>query len=137
VSQPDGSRPTGVLDVVVEEVVARGALATSPACQIAIQLRVRLDQSAAAEAALTPPDVANIHQLRNAREQAVVGLLARGYTDERIARDLGLSKRTVSYTISGLMGRLGARNRFQLGWVLSYTGTAQSRPGAEPSLSQP
>jgi DNA-binding NarL/FixJ family response regulator len=59
------------------------------------------------------------------REKAILRLLARGVTDEATARHLGLSKRTVSYTVSGLMRRVGAANRFQLGLLL---GAAYSPP---------
>jgi DNA-binding NarL/FixJ family response regulator len=129
-SQPNGNHHVGPLDVVVEEVAARGTLSTSPPCQIAIQLRVRLDPCEVAEATPAPPILAGPHPLRTAREEAVVGLLTRGYTDETIARTLGLSKRTVSYTISGLMRRLGAGNRFQLAWILGRASGAPPRSQA-------
>ncbi|QMU73397.1 helix-turn-helix transcriptional regulator [Streptacidiphilus sp. P02-A3a] len=42
-------------------------------------------------------------------------LLAAGMTDERIARRLGVSARTVQRRVSALMSGLGASNRFQAG----------------------
>jgi len=42
-------------------------------------------------------------------------LLAAGMTDERIARQLGVSARTVQRRVSALMSGLGADNRFQAG----------------------
>jgi DNA-binding CsgD family transcriptional regulator/sugar-specific transcriptional regulator TrmB len=57
-----------------------------------------------------------------ARERRVIQLLAAGYTDASAAIRLGLSERTVSYAVRGLMERYGVQNRFQLGLVL---GTAQ------------
>lgn len=55
------------------------------------------------------------------RERGIVGLLARGHTDETTARELGLSPRTVSYALRGLMERFGVTNRFQLGFLLGLT----------------
>ena len=94
---------------------AHGAKAESPQQQIAIQLRVLLehDQPPAA----VPVELGRLVSL-SARERALTELLAQGCTDETIARQLGLSRRTVSYAVSALMRRVGARNRFQLGWIL-------------------
>jgi len=57
------------------------------------------------------------------RERALVRLLAMGHTDQSAADELGLSVRTVAYTMRGLMDRLGVDNRFQLALVLGATGT--------------
>jgi DNA-binding NarL/FixJ family response regulator len=62
----------------------------------------------------------------NAREQAIVELLAEGHTDASVAQRLGISERTITYTLRALMDRVGVENRFQLGLVLS---TRPSRPG--------
>lgn len=59
------------------------------------------------------------------REKALVALLARGYTDEAAAAELGLSRRTIAYVLRALMDRLGVQNRFQLALVL---GAAETRP---------
>jgi DNA-binding CsgD family transcriptional regulator len=59
------------------------------------------------------------------RERRVVALLAAGHTDASAAAQLGLSERTVAYTIRGVMDRYGVQNRFQLGLVLGA-----ARPGA-------
>ncbi|MGW7369155.1 LuxR C-terminal-related transcriptional regulator [Streptomyces sp. NPDC054841] len=60
----------------------------------------------------------------SAQEQAVLRLLGEGLTDEVVARKLGVSVRTGRRITAELMGRLGARSRFQagmraaqLGWV--------------------
>jgi DNA-binding CsgD family transcriptional regulator len=50
-----------------------------------------------------------------AREWTLLGLLARGDTDESAARAMRISRRTVSNTLRDLMDRLGVDNRFQLG----------------------
>lgn len=49
------------------------------------------------------------------REWAVLRLLAQGYTDESVARTLGVSLRTARRVAAELMVRLGARSRFQAG----------------------
>ena len=56
------------------------------------------------------------------RERSVVALLAAGQTDERMAATLGLSRRTITYTLAELMQRFGVENRFQLGMVLTARG---------------
>jgi DNA-binding CsgD family transcriptional regulator len=52
------------------------------------------------------------------RESALLGLLAVGHTDQSAAEELGLSPRTVAYTMRTLMDRVGVQNRFQLALVL-------------------
>ncbi|MFG1883289.1 LuxR C-terminal-related transcriptional regulator [Micromonospora sp. NPDC049102] len=47
--------------------------------------------------------------------QRLLALLTAGLTDEAIARDLGVSNRTVHRRVSRLQELLGARSRFQLG----------------------
>jgi sugar-specific transcriptional regulator TrmB len=54
----------------------------------------------------------------------LVALLAAGLTDEAIARQLGVSARTVQRRVSELMERLGARNRFQAGIQIAHRGLA-------------
>ncbi|WP_326729588.1 helix-turn-helix transcriptional regulator [Streptomyces phaeochromogenes] len=50
-----------------------------------------------------------------AQERAVLELLARGFTDEMIARKLAVSVRTVRRMTASLMTRLNASSRFQAG----------------------
>jgi DNA-binding CsgD family transcriptional regulator len=52
------------------------------------------------------------------REKAVIALLADGHTDATAAKQLGMSTRTLTYTLRGLMDRVGVENRFQLGLAL-------------------
>lgn len=54
----------------------------------------------------------------------LVTLLAAGLTDDAIARQLGISARTVQRRVSELMRQLGARNRFQAGVQIAHR-TAQ------------
>ncbi|MFE7357241.1 response regulator transcription factor [Streptomyces sp. NPDC057543] len=48
--------------------------------------------------------------------------LSGGLTDESIARELGVSERTVARRITRLQQMLGARTRFQLGVQASRRG---------------
>ncbi len=75
------------------------------------------------------------------REQALVELLAAGLTDPAAGRRLGLSSRTIGYTLRALMDRLGVENRFQLGLALGarriYTSAATGEhPAGLPGLSE-
>ncbi|BCB75674.1 hypothetical protein Pflav_020840 [Phytohabitans flavus] len=68
------------------------------------------------------------------REKAVVALLADGHTDATAAKQLGMSTRTLTYTLRGLMDRFGVENRFQLGLALGAmrAGTPPGVPAGEP-----
>ena len=55
-------------------------------------------------------------------ERAVASLLVTGMTDEMAARRLGLSRRTFRRRLKALMDKLGARSRFQAGFMLAGTG---------------
>lgn len=55
-------------------------------------------------------------------EDALLGLLAAGLADAAIARQLGLSLRTVERRVSRVMGRLNAKSRFQAGVMLGRQG---------------
>ncbi|MBG6138889.1 helix-turn-helix transcriptional regulator [Longispora fulva] len=52
------------------------------------------------------------------REAAIIALLTEGHTDASVSAELGISVRTIAYSISDLMSRCGVQNRFQLGLVL-------------------
>jgi len=61
------------------------------------------------------------------QEQAIITLLAEGWTDDVIARKLGVSVRTSRRITAELTQRLGARSRFQAGaravergWIKAY-----------------
>jgi DNA-binding CsgD family transcriptional regulator len=69
------------------------------------------------------------------REQAIVALLAEGQTDSVVARHLGISERTIAYTLRALMDRLGVENRFQLGLVLGAAHAA-TPPVTEPRTGE-
>lgn len=50
----------------------------------------------------------------SAREAQLVAMLARGYTTDRAARELRLSRHTVGEEISTLLGRFACSNRAAL-----------------------
>jgi DNA-binding CsgD family transcriptional regulator len=65
----------------------------------------------------------------SSREHALLGLLAAGLTDAAAARRLRISPRSVTTAMRGLMDRLGAQNRFQLGLALGVARVVTA-PGA-------
>ncbi|MFB4302445.1 LuxR C-terminal-related transcriptional regulator [Actinomadura sp. NTSP31] len=73
----------------------------------------------------------------SARERAVVTLLAEGCTDQMVADQLGLSRRTISYTVADLMEKHGARSRFHLALLLAGAdaGIRSRRPGTSPGCA--
>ncbi|MER5280748.1 helix-turn-helix transcriptional regulator [Streptomyces sp. NPDC002809] len=62
------------------------------------------------------------------QQHETLRLLARGYTDEAIAKRLGVSPRTARRIATGLLGHLDARSRFQAGVHAAQLGYL--RPGA-------
>lgn len=64
-------------------------------------------------------------------ERAVASLLVTGMTDEMAARRLGLSRRTFRRRLKALMDKLGARSRFQAGFMLAATGWTTEQPEQE------
>jgi DNA-binding NarL/FixJ family response regulator len=71
------------------------------------------------------------------REKALVALLAEGLTDAQAAQRLGLSNRTVTTTVRGLMDRCGVDNRFQLGLALGGMSVVPVPGRTDPEGSQP
>ncbi len=71
------------------------------------------------------PDIPSVRLSR--RECALLDLMVGGYTDVAAARRLGISARTVGYTLRGLMDRLHVENRFQLGLALGSQGIYRAR----------
>ena len=63
----------------------------------------------------------------SARDELLTPLLAAGLSDHAIARQLGVSTRTVERRIRTLMGELDAHTRFQAGWVAALQ--HQAAPG--------
>jgi Bacterial regulatory proteins, luxR family len=50
----------------------------------------------------------------------LVSLLTMGINDKTIASELDLSMRTLNRRVSELMSALGARSRFQAGWLAAF-----------------
>lgn len=65
------------------------------------------------------------------QEKAVLRLLGEGFTDEGVARKLGVSVRTGRRITADLMGRLGAKSRFQAGLRAARLGWLDEVPGAD------
>ncbi|MFD0372169.1 LuxR C-terminal-related transcriptional regulator [Streptomyces sp. NPDC059071] len=55
-------------------------------------------------------------------EQSIVRFLVAGHTEEKIARGLGISRRTVAEYISRISRRLGSVSRAQLGYLIATKG---------------
>lgn len=62
------------------------------------------------------------------REQALLRLMAKGLKDEAIARDLGVSPRTLRRLIADLMRRLDCESRFQAGVEATARGWLDAAP---------
>jgi DNA-binding NarL/FixJ family response regulator len=59
------------------------------------------------------------HAGMSAQERAVVRLMTNGYSDDRIARKLGIDTEVVQDVMTSLMQRLGAGSRFEVGYKLA------------------
>ncbi|MFI6848732.1 LuxR C-terminal-related transcriptional regulator [Kitasatospora sp. NPDC050467] len=80
----------------------------------------------------SPADRAGALVISDELQQAVVALLAEGLDDRSIARRLGMSERTCQRHIAQLMARIGARSRFQLGYLVGGLQTGEA-PGDQPA----
>jgi DNA-binding CsgD family transcriptional regulator len=61
-------------------------------------------------------------------QRSILDLMARGLTDEVIARRLGISVRTCRRHVASLLGELRAVSRFQAGALAAAAGLVQPRP---------
>ncbi len=52
------------------------------------------------------------------REYQVAMLVARGWTNKEVARQLGVTDGTVKLHVHNILQKLGARNRYALHWLL-------------------
>ncbi|WP_433858362.1 helix-turn-helix transcriptional regulator [Streptomyces kronopolitis] len=57
-------------------------------------------------------------KLTDETKAAIVKLLAAGYKDEVVAKRLGIALRTCRKHIAEVFSELGARSRFQAGWLI-------------------
>lgn len=67
--------------------------------------------------------------------QAILSLLAAGYTDSTIARHLGLGLRTVGRRIQEIMRDVNAKTRFQAGMIVARNGVAAYHSDATTSYA--
>lgn len=61
-------------------------------------------------------------------ERSVARMLVFGSTEDKIARDLGVSRRTVAGYASRLARRLGSKSRAQLGYLVATSGLLEESP---------
>jgi DNA-binding NarL/FixJ family response regulator len=104
----------------VEVVVAAVQAAAMGRAYFSATVAAQLAQVARPEPLVEPP---------TAREREVLAELALGRTNAEIARQLGISERTVRFHIENLFGRLGVENRveavmkaMQVGWLEAPNG---------------
>ncbi|MGW4206400.1 helix-turn-helix transcriptional regulator [Lentzea sp. NPDC004789] len=71
---------------------------------------------------ITPGGQEDAHEEPTTATRRLMALLSAGLTDESIARELGVSERTVHRRVSRLQQLLGAQTRFQLGVQASRRG---------------
>lgn len=122
-----GAQVRTVPDVPVDALVVDGTLAVLPGQGTLNVVLLRVFDSL--WSAGTPFGLGVL----TTREHQVLTLLSAGRTDESMAAQLGVSVRTVRRMISTLMGRLGARSRFQAGVraaTLGWPTTVSRRPSA-------
>jgi DNA-binding NarL/FixJ family response regulator len=83
-------------------------------------------------AELMRPDLSAVEgahwSARSATETAIIAALARGDTDETVARRLGITPRTVRRYVADVSERYGATSRMQLGVLLGRSGAVCDRP---------
>ncbi len=105
----------------------RGAYMTT--AQTLVQLACRLFDDVW-QRALAIPGLTNASSdvTADGQRQRVLDLLAQGYPDERIAREMAVSVRTVGRVVAQLQTDLGARSRFQLALFAEQAGLIACRP---------
>ena len=74
------------------------------------------------------PHVGKRDDVGDALEVEAIWLLAQGYTDETVAKRLGVSPRTSRRIVESMMRRLGARSRFQAGVFAERNGLLDHSP---------
>jgi two-component system, NarL family, response regulator LiaR len=76
----------------------------------------------------TPPAGAGTADFLTGRESEVMSLLARGWSNRRIARELEISEVTVRTHVSHILGKLGVSNRVEAALHALRSGLAHPEP---------
>lgn len=66
------------------------------------------------------------------RQAKIADLLQQGYDDERVARELGVGRRTVQRDVAAIASMLGARSRFELAFRLGELWQWMRTVGGDP-----
>ena len=107
-------RPSPLLDALIEVFEAQWARAM-PVPRTAPRLGGRSSSAESDEGAGGAEPSGEAAVITRSASEELLTMLAAGMTDEAIARQVGVSARTVQRRISELMETLGSRNRFQAG----------------------
>jgi DNA-binding CsgD family transcriptional regulator len=110
----------------------RGAYVTTASTLVQLACRLFDDvwQRAVAIPGLATPDRSD--GTADEQRQRVLDLLAQGCPDERIAREMGVSIRTVGRVVAQLQTEFGAHSRFQLAVFAEQAGLIALRPTLSP-----
>jgi DNA-binding NarL/FixJ family response regulator len=135
---------TSVLeDASVVGAVRAGAIGYLLKDTLAPDLRRAIKAAAAGQVQLSPSAAARLMREVKApdrpealsqRELEVLRLLARGLANKEIARDLGITEKTVKTHVSSILGKLGVQSRTQ---AALYAGRVGVVPVSQLGATQP
>jgi DNA-binding NarL/FixJ family response regulator len=77
------------------------------------------------------------HSRVSAREQEVLHYLMRGWENADIARQLGITVKTVKTHVSSILAKLGVRRRVELLTQVQYDHPGQRQPAAQTGVAPP
>jgi NarL family two-component system response regulator LiaR len=75
--------------------------------------------------AIAGPAAEPLHGDLTRREREVLGLIARGLSNKRIARELGVSEKTVKAHVGHVLAKLGVTDRTQAAVLAVRSGLAE------------
>lgn len=142
VSSPEALAPDELARAAIEArtVLAAAATAAAEAAEQALAVAAALDEALAqletpdevsAPESDPPPNQRPLGPLRelSRREQEVLALVARGYTNKNIAETLYVSPNTVKTHVASLLHKLDAETRTQLAAIVTRQEQQRQRPG--------